>query len=84
MAPTQPDPRTRIRLCGVLGLEVEGRELGSKLPGGQAGALLAYLLSSDGLYARRDELIEAILPGRAPRVVLSRYRGVTRLLRRIR
>jgi DNA-binding SARP family transcriptional activator len=82
MAPTQPDPRTRIRLCGVLGLDVEGRELASKLPGGQAGALLAYLLSSDGLSARRDELIEAILPGRAPQDAQAALRPLLSRLRR--
>jgi DNA-binding SARP family transcriptional activator/tetratricopeptide (TPR) repeat protein len=82
MAPTEPDPRTRIRLCGPLALEVEGRELGRTLPGGQAGALLAYLLSSDGLSARRDELIEAVLPGRAPQEAQAALRPLLSRLRR--
>jgi DNA-binding SARP family transcriptional activator/tetratricopeptide (TPR) repeat protein len=82
MAPTEPAPRARIRLCGALGLEVDGRELDDKVPGGQAGALLAYLLSSDGLSARRDELIEAILPGRAPQDAQAALRPLLSRLRR--
>jgi DNA-binding SARP family transcriptional activator/tetratricopeptide (TPR) repeat protein len=82
MAPTEPDPRTRIRLCGPLALDVDGGEPGRTLPGGQAGALLAYLLSSDGLSARRDELIEAILPGRAPQDAQAALRPLLSRLRR--
>jgi DNA-binding SARP family transcriptional activator/tetratricopeptide (TPR) repeat protein len=79
--PTEPDPQTRIRLCGALRLEIAGREVGGALPGGQASALLAYLLSRREQSARRDELVEAVLPQRSPqdggaalRPLLSRVR----------
>jgi DNA-binding SARP family transcriptional activator/tetratricopeptide (TPR) repeat protein len=81
MMSAEPDSATRIWLCGPLRLEVDGRALTADLPTGQAGALLAYLLSSRDFSARREELIEAILPPRdaqraqaALRPLLSRVR----------
>ena len=57
--------RPRIRLCGPLALEVDGRDLARALPGGQAGALLGYLLANRERAAERDELIEVLWPERA-------------------
>jgi SARP family transcriptional regulator, regulator of embCAB operon len=74
---------TRIQLCGRLAVELAGRELTTKLPGGQARVLFTYLVLHRALPARRDELIEALWPWRAPAgadaslsALLSRLRTV--------
>ena len=74
---------TRIQLCGRLAVELEGRELTPRLPGGQARVLFTYLVVNRALPARRDELIEAIWPDRPPAgadaslsALLSRLRSV--------
>jgi SARP family transcriptional regulator, regulator of embCAB operon len=67
LAPTLADnPTTRIQLCGRLAVELAGHELTPKLPGGQARVLFTYLTVSRALPSRRDELIEALWPWRAP------------------
>ena len=78
---SEPPPRTRARLCGGGRLEVDGRDLAPGLPGGQAGALLHYLLSRPERSASRDELIAITWPqdppqdpGAALRPLLSRLR----------
>ena len=60
------NPATRIQLCGRLAVELAGRELTPKLPGGQARVLFTYLTVTRALPSRRDELIEALWPCRAP------------------
>jgi SARP family transcriptional regulator, regulator of embCAB operon len=74
---------TRIQLCGRLAVELAGRELTAKLPGGQARVLFTFLVMNRALPARRDELIEALWPWRAPAgadaslsALLSRLRAV--------
>lgn len=74
---------TRIQLCGRLAVELGGRELTGKLPGGQARVLFTYLVVNRALPARREELIEALWPWRAPAgadaslsALLSRLRAV--------
>ena len=57
---------TRIQLCGRLAVELEGRDLTSNLPGGQARVLFTYLTVHRALPARREQLIEALWPWRAP------------------
>jgi SARP family transcriptional regulator, regulator of embCAB operon len=49
-----------------LAIELRGRELTSKLPGGQARVLFTYLTVTRALPSRRDELIEALWPWRVP------------------
>jgi DNA-binding SARP family transcriptional activator len=75
--------RTRIQLCGRLAVELFGRDLTRKLPGGQARVLFTYLTVNRALPARRDELIEALWPWRPPAgadaslsALLSRLRAV--------
>jgi SARP family transcriptional regulator, regulator of embCAB operon len=77
------NPPTRIQLCGRLAVELAGHELTAKLPGGQARVLFTYLAVNRALPARRDELIEALWPWRAPAgadaslsALLSRLRSV--------
>ena len=74
---------TRIQLCGRLAVQLAGRELTESLPGGQARVLFTFLVMSRALPARRDELIEALWPWRAPAgadpslsALLSRLRAV--------
>jgi SARP family transcriptional regulator, regulator of embCAB operon len=74
---------TRIQLCGRLAVELAGRELTAKLPGGQARVLFTYLTVNRALPARREELIEALWPWRVPggadtslSALLSRLRTV--------
>ena len=74
---------TRIQLCGRLAVELAGRELTPRLPRGQARVLFTYLTVNRALPARRDELIEALWPWRAPAgadtslsALLSRLRTV--------
>ena len=84
LAPTLPDKApTRIQLCGRLAVELDGRELTPRLPGGQARVLFTYLVVNRARPARREELIEAIWPERAPAgadaslsALLSRLRSV--------
>lgn len=74
---------TRIQLCGRLAVELDGRELTESLPGGQARTLFTYLTVNRALPVRREELVEALWPWRAPdgadaslSALLSRLRGV--------
>lgn len=84
LAPTLADnPPTRIQLCGRLAIELSGRDLTPKLPGGQARVLFTYLTVSRARPARREELVEALWPWRAPAgadaalsALLSRLRSV--------
>jgi SARP family transcriptional regulator, regulator of embCAB operon len=67
LARTLGDNRTtRIQLCGRLAVELEGRELTPKLPGGQARVLFTYLTVTRALPSSRDQLIEALWPYRQP------------------
>ena len=56
-ASKEPKPRTRARLCGPLGLELEGVDVARGLPGGQPTVLLGYLLASprSGRRSRRAD-----------------------------
>jgi DNA-binding SARP family transcriptional activator len=70
-------------LCGRLAVELAGRELTGRLPGGQARVLFTYLTVNRALPIRREELIEALWPWRVPAgaeaslsALLSRLRAV--------
>jgi SARP family transcriptional regulator, regulator of embCAB operon len=74
---------TRIQLCGRLAVELEGRDLTQKLPGGQARVLFTYLTVNRAHPCRRDQMVEALWPWRAPpgadgslSALLSRLRAV--------
>jgi SARP family transcriptional regulator, regulator of embCAB operon len=84
LAPTLADnSSTRIQVCGRLAVALCGRELTPKVPGGQARVLFTYLTVTRALPSRREELIEALWPWRAPAgsdtalsALLSRLRSV--------
>jgi len=65
IVPAQNGP-TRIQLCGRLAVQLDGRELTSRIPGGQARVLLTYLALTRSVPNARDELIEALWPWRRP------------------
>ena len=78
---SEPGVRTRVRLCGPLALEIDGRDSVAAVPAGQARSLLAYLLTRDERCAERGTLIDVVWPGGAPkdpqadlRVILTRLR----------
>lgn len=67
LAPTLTDnPKTRIQVCGRLAVELAGRELTPELPGGQARVLFTFLTVNRARPVRREELLEALWPYRAP------------------
>ena len=73
--------RTRVRLCGPLALEIDGRDVIAAVPAGQARSLLAYLLTRRERAAERGTLVDVIWPSGAPkdpqadlRVILTRLR----------
>jgi len=67
LAPTLADKqKTRIQVCGRLAVELGGRELTPRLPGGQARVLLTYLTVNRARPIRREELVEALWPHRPP------------------
>lgn len=77
-----PGPRTRIRLCGPLALEIDGHDLAPGLPGGQAAALVGRLLADPQHAADRDELIDLLWPARPPRDPQAALRPVLSRIRR--
>ncbi|HEY6693978.1 MAG TPA: AAA family ATPase [Solirubrobacteraceae bacterium] len=78
----EPQARTRGRLCGPLGLEIDGLDVASGLPGGQATALFCYLLASPDRAADRDELIAVLWPESPPRDPQGALRPILSRLRR--
>jgi DNA-binding SARP family transcriptional activator len=57
---------TRIQLCGQFVVRVEGRRVERELPGRQGRLLFAFLVLNRDRPQSRDELIEAIWPGKLP------------------
>lgn len=75
-------PPTRIQLCGLFAVELEGRRIERSLPSRQGRLLFAYLTLNRGRPVGRDELIEALwpyaMPSSAPAaltVLLSKLRA---------
>ena len=81
-SPTMTGPRTTVRLCGPLRLEIDGRDVAAALPGGQAGTLLSYLLAGRERAADRDELVDLLWPERPPRDPGAALRPLLSRLRR--
>ena len=70
-----------VRLCGPMVVAIDGRRLDSALPSRQGRMVFAYLALHRGRGVSRDELIDAVWPGRAPG---SRASLLTELLSRLR
>ncbi len=77
-----PEPRTRIRLCGPLAVEIDGRDATAGLPSGQAESLLCFLLANAGRPVDRAELIAIVWPERPPRDPQGALRPILSRLRR--
>src|ERR671925_1236830 len=75
---------TRIRLCGPLRFEINGRDVTAELPDGQPTSVLCYLLASPDRAADRDELIAVLWPERPPREPSAALRPILSRLRRVR
>ena len=74
---------TRVRLCGRLAVEIDGRALEATLPGRQGRLLFAYLVLHRQRPVRRDELSAVLWPDRLPaspesalNTLISRLRSV--------
>src|SRR5688572_11278685 len=57
---------TRIRLCGRLEVEFDGRRMERRLPGRQGPLVFALLVLNRDRPVGRDELIGALWPGALP------------------
>jgi DNA-binding SARP family transcriptional activator len=57
---------TRIQLCGLLVVELEGHRADASLPGRQGRLLFAYLALNRGRPIPREEMIEALWPDAMP------------------
>jgi DNA-binding SARP family transcriptional activator len=73
---------TRIQLCGRLAVEVAGRDVTGLLPSRQGRVLVGYLVAHRLRVHARDELIEALWPGRAPASAESALSALLSGLRR--
>jgi DNA-binding SARP family transcriptional activator len=62
----EPLPPTRIQLCGLFVVELQGHRIEASLPSRQGRLLFAYLTLGRGRQISRDELIEALWPGAMP------------------
>jgi predicted ATPase len=59
--------RSRLRLCGGLRIEVDGRDVTGAIPAGQCRTLVAYLAVRRDARVSREEAAETLWPERAPR-----------------
>src|ERR671919_2044998 len=79
----EPEPRTKVRLCGAPGLVVDGRDVGAEVPAGQAGELLWYLIAHRAGPIERSELIEILWPEKQPKDPYSDLRPILSRVRRV-
>jgi DNA-binding SARP family transcriptional activator len=70
-----------IRLCGPLAVEIGGRRIESQLPSRQGRLAFAYLVLHRHRQVDRDELAEALWPGRDPATAEA---GLNPLLSKLR
>src|SRR5215475_9887317 len=56
----------RIQLCGTLAVEINRQRIDDQLPGRQGRLLITYLVLHRLRTARRDELVDALWPDKAP------------------
>jgi DNA-binding SARP family transcriptional activator/tetratricopeptide (TPR) repeat protein len=75
-------PGTRVRLCGPLAVEIDGRDATAGLPTGQAESLLCFLLANRDRPVDRAELIAVMWPERPPRDPQAALRPILSRLRR--
>jgi DNA-binding SARP family transcriptional activator len=71
-----------IRLCGPVGVDHDGRSLGSALPGRQGRLLFAYLVLNRDRDCGRAELIDLLWPVRPPAAAETALSALLSKLRR--
>lgn len=76
-------PRTRVRLCGSLEIEIQSRSVAGGLRGRQARLLAAYLVTHRRRAAGRGELIAMLWPERTPKDPQADLRSILSGLRRV-
>lgn len=73
--------RCSLQVCGPLRVEMDGDDLTSRIPAGQARLLLVFLVLHRGQPVSRSELVDALWPTAPPQ---HADRDVTALLSRLR
>jgi DNA-binding SARP family transcriptional activator len=73
----------RIQLCGTLAVEINGRRIDDHLPGRQGRLLITYLVLQRLRAVRRDELVDALWPDKAPTASDAALSALLSKLRRL-
>src|SRR5450631_1872394 len=76
-------PSTRVQLCGPTIIEWDGERLEGRLPGRQGRLLFAYLVLHRHRLATRDDLVEALWPGRHPSAIETGLNALISKLRKL-
>jgi DNA-binding SARP family transcriptional activator len=76
-------PSTRVQLCGPTIIEWDGERLEGRLPGRQGRLLFAYLVLNRHRLATRDDLVEALWPGRHPSAIETGLNALISKLRKL-
>src|SRR5207302_11196006 len=74
---------TRIQLCGVLAVEIEGRRCEGELPGRQGRLLFVYLVVNRARPVARRELLDVLWPDEPPHTAETTLTGVLSRLRHV-
>jgi DNA-binding SARP family transcriptional activator len=74
---------TRIQLCGMLAVEIEGRRCEDELPGRQGRLLFIYLVVNRARPVARRELLDVLWPGELPQTAETTLTGVLSRLRHV-
>jgi DNA-binding SARP family transcriptional activator len=74
---------TRIQLCGVLAVEIEGRRCEGELPGKQGRLLFIYLVANRTRPVARRELLGVLWPDEPPHTAETTLTGVLSRLRHV-
>src|SRR2546425_11589093 len=74
---------TRIQLCGMLAVEIEGRRREVELPGRQGRLLFVYLVVNRARPVARRELLDVLWPDDPPHTAETTLTGVLSRLRHV-
>src|SRR5438067_11757077 len=74
---------TRIQLCGMLAVEIEGRRCERELQGRQGRLLFIYLVASRARPVMRAELLDVLWPDTPPPTAETTLTGVLSRLRHV-
>jgi DNA-binding SARP family transcriptional activator len=73
----------RIQLCGTLAVEITRQRIDGRLPGRQGRLLITYLVLHRLRTVRRDELVDALWPDKAPAAADAALSALLSKLRRL-